>query len=70
MIGDVARSESLRNVVPKHAFTRYCWLKTLFFVKCTALFREEAGRTGSDPAEIDAEIQSVCDGLVEGRLGQ
>jgi RNA polymerase sigma factor (sigma-70 family) len=37
----------------------------------TALLREEVARTVSDPAEIDAEIHSLCEALVasEGRLG-
>jgi RNA polymerase sigma-70 factor (ECF subfamily) len=37
----------------------------------TALLREEVGRTVSDSAEIDEEIQALCDTLVgsEGRLG-
>ena len=36
-----------------------------------ALLREAAGRTVSDPAEIDEEIHALCDALVasEGRLG-
>jgi hypothetical protein len=39
--------------------------------RCTALFRDEVGRTVSDPAEIDEEIHALCDTLVasEGRLG-
>ena len=37
----------------------------------TILLREEVARTVSDPAEIDAEIHSLCEALVasEGRLG-
>ena len=37
----------------------------------TTLLREEVARTVSDPAEIDAEIHSLCEALVasEGRLG-
>jgi DNA-directed RNA polymerase specialized sigma24 family protein len=37
----------------------------------TALLREEVGRTVSDPAEIDEEIQALCEALIatEGRLG-
>ena len=39
--------------------------------RCTALLGEEVGRTVSDSAEIDEEIQALCDTLVgsEGRLG-
>jgi RNA polymerase sigma-70 factor (ECF subfamily) len=35
------------------------------------LLREEVARTVSDPAEIDAEIHSLCEALIasEGRLG-
>ena len=35
------------------------------------LLREEVARTVLDPAEIDAEIHSLCEALVasEGRLG-
>jgi biotin operon repressor len=38
--------------------------------QCTSILREEAGRTVSDPAEIDDEIHSLCEALVasEGRL--
>jgi len=37
----------------------------------TTLLREEVARTVSDPAEIEAEIHSLCEALVasEGRLG-
>ena len=37
----------------------------------TTLLREQVARTVSDPAEIDAEIHSLCEALVasEGRLG-
>jgi transposase len=37
----------------------------------TELLREEAGRTVSDPAEIDEEIHALCEALIasEGRLG-
>jgi RNA polymerase sigma-70 factor (ECF subfamily) len=37
----------------------------------TTLLREEVARTVLDPAEIDAEIHSLCEALVasEGRLG-
>jgi hypothetical protein len=79
MIGDeglhpvtkAAGFQSFRNFVPKDAFTRYCSQKTQFFVKRTALLREEVGRRVSDPAEIDEEIYALCDALVasEGRLG-
>ena len=36
-----------------------------------ALLRQEAGRTVSDPAEIDKEIHALCEALVasEGRVG-
>jgi RNA polymerase sigma-70 factor (ECF subfamily) len=36
----------------------------------TALLREEVGRTASDPAEIDQEIDALCEALIasEGRL--
>jgi RNA polymerase sigma factor (sigma-70 family) len=36
----------------------------------TTILREEVGRTVSDPAEIDAEIHSLCDALIaaEGRI--
>jgi hypothetical protein len=30
----VVRFESFRNFVSKHAFNRYCWWNTEFFVKC------------------------------------
>jgi len=62
---------SFREFVSKHAFSRYCSQKTQFFVKRTALFREEVGRTVSDSAEIDEEIHALCEALVasEGRLG-
>jgi hypothetical protein len=35
-----------------------------------ALFREEVGRTVSDPAEIDEELHALCEALIvsEGRL--
>jgi hypothetical protein len=36
-------------------------------VKRTALFRKEAGRTVSDPAGIDEEIDALC--VSEARLG-
>jgi RNA polymerase sigma factor (sigma-70 family) len=37
----------------------------------TTILREEVGRTLSDPADIDAEIHSLCDALIaaEGRIG-
>jgi hypothetical protein len=37
----------------------------------TALLREEVSRAVSDPAEIDEEIQALCEVLIatEGRLG-
>ena len=40
-------------------------------IRYTALFREEVGRTVSDPAEIDEEIHALCEALIasEGRLG-
>jgi hypothetical protein len=49
-------------------------VKTLIHLlrkRYTALLREEADRTVSDPAEIDEEIHALCDPLVasEGRLG-
>jgi hypothetical protein len=31
----------------------------------TAILREEVGRTVSDPSEIDVEINSLCDALIE-----
>ena len=36
----------------------------------TTILREEVGRTVSDPADIDAEIHSLCDALIaaEGRI--
>jgi hypothetical protein len=39
--------------------------------RCTALLREEVGRTVSDPAEIDEEIHALCEALIasEGRCG-
>jgi hypothetical protein len=60
-----------REFVSKHAFSRYRSQKTQVFVKRTALFREEVGRTVSDSAEIDEEIHALCEALVasEGRLG-
>jgi hypothetical protein len=60
-----------QEFVSKHAFSRYCSQKTQVFVKRTALFREEVGRTVSDSAEIDEEIHALCEALVasEGRLG-
>jgi hypothetical protein len=37
----------------------------------TALLREEFGRMGSDPAEIDEQIHALCEALIasEGKLG-
>jgi len=37
--------------------------------RCTALVREEVGRTVSDPADIDEEIHALCEALIasEGR---
>jgi RNA polymerase sigma factor (sigma-70 family) len=49
-------------------------VKTLIYrmrKQFTTLLREEVARTVSDPAEIEAEIHSLCEALVasEGRLG-
>jgi hypothetical protein len=37
-----------------------------------SILREEVARTVSDPAEVDQEIQALCEALIatEGRLGQ
>jgi hypothetical protein len=36
-----------------------------------SILREEVARTVSDPAEVDGEIQALCEALIaaEGRLG-
>ena len=44
------RFQGFRNFVPKHAFSRYCWLKTQFVVKRDAEDSEERYRC--EPVEF------------------
>ena len=59
------RFQSSRNYVPKHAFTRYCWLTT------DSLVKRDHGPPAGGAVSLHATRWTLCDALVasQGRLG-